>query len=197
MSPTTKLQVITTLITGSLALGAGCAMDAAPSSATADPRLPVVFEGATHSAAEFEGLAIHPVHFGVTKDSIRDGYVLAFTDPADRDASVSANLPKSTGTQSLLRHNSKFYRNTSFSDKVLELGPGEAALDLSGACNCLNQISSLKASDDALITRIYDLLNLTGDSFGIATGAEISNLASYTHNGFSWDNDTNSIEISP
>ncbi|HEU4731002.1 MAG TPA: hypothetical protein VFT22_24075 [Kofleriaceae bacterium] len=196
MSLITKLQV-GTLVLGSLAMSAGCGVDDPPSSTAADSRLPVVFEGKTYTAAEFDALALHPVHFGVTKDSIRDGYVLAFLDAAERDARVSEGHARSDGTQSILRHNSKFYRDVSFNDKVLELGPGEAALDLSGACNCLNQISSLKASDDALITRVFDLINLGGDSFGIATGAEISDLGPYTHNGFTWDNDINSIEISP
>ncbi len=201
MSDCSSHFVASILLSSSLALAAGCAVQGAEEVHDPDAelaaRLPVIFEGVTYEADDFDALGVHPVHFGVTEVSVRDGHVLAFSDEAERDRAVIGDRQVKGGTQNLLRHNSKFYADTSYGDKLLELGPGEASNDLAlHPCNCRNQISSLKASDDALITRVYDIEGLTGDSWGIATGAEISNLGQYTHNGFSWNNDINSISVS-
>lgn len=99
---------------------------------------------------------------------------------------------------SFLRHNSKFYEDQGYGNKLLELSPGESARDLgTHPCGCNNVISSLKASDDALYTKIYDFTNFASDTWWIATGAEISNLGNYTQSdGESWLNQISSIEVS-
>jgi hypothetical protein len=169
--------------------------------AEARPSAPVIFEGVRYAPAEFLALGVRPAHFASTVESARDGYVYAFAtaDERDRFATEQAlSRPGDDGKQSLFkRKESRFYDLTGYSDKVLELDPGEAVLDLStNPCGCNQDISSIKASEEALFTRVYDLPDLKGDSWSIPSGSEISNLGQYIRsNGQSWDQDISSIEL--
>ena len=189
---------LSVLFTGAIAMLPACATDV-PGEGAADTALPVVFEGIQYSARDFVALGLHSIHFTATPDSLQAGYVYAFVDPEARDRFALADLAQRPPVSSLLRTNSKFYDLVNFNDKFLELGPGEAVLDLSlHPCHCSNDISSIKASEHALLTKIFDLNNLStsGDSFAIASGAEIDDLSQLIRaNGQSWDQDINSIQV--
>lgn len=161
--------------------------------------VPVLLDGKMYSPAELAANEVGPLHYVSTYESIRDGYVMAFRSESQADA-FRGGYPVSkrkAETASLFpRTHSKFYDLTGYSDKFLELGVGESAVDLSShPCGCNNDISSLKASETATWTKIYDLPNLTGDSWAIPSGAEIDNLAIHFHNGFTWDQDISSIRV--
>jgi hypothetical protein len=122
--------------------------------------------------------------------------------PPQARAWPSDQLPKAAAAAAFNRNNSKFYRNASFSDKLLEVEVGEAVMDLDAhPCRCDQTISSLKASQDARWTKIYDAvdLNSTAGSWWIASGAEIRDLDLFSQpealGGELWDGDISSIEV--
>lgn len=176
-----------------------CAADAPTDPTAAETALPVIFEGAQYSARDFVALGVSPVHFTATPDSMQAGVVYAFTDSDERDRFALADLQQRRPTASFLRTNSKFYDLFNFDVKFLELGPGEAVIDLAlHPCHCSNDISSIKASEHALLTKIFDLTNFntSGDSFAIASGAEIANLSLLIRpDGKSWNNAISSIKV--
>jgi hypothetical protein len=188
------------LLAATTAVATGCAAtteggDEGPAT------LAIEFEGATYTPQEFSELGVSPVRFVSTVESAREGVVHAFATPAARDAFV-ASLPERAPTSSFNRNNSKFYEDPSYGNKLLELGVGEAVLDLgTHPCNCNQMISSLKASQDARWTKLYDAVDLDPD-FGewwIASGAEISDMRGYFQpsgmGGESWVNDVSSIQV--
>ena len=186
-------------IAGALVSVSACAADAPIEPTAADTALPVVFEGVQYSARDFVALGLGPIHFTATPDSLQAGFVYAFTDSDARDRFAIVDLEQRRPTAQLLRTNSKFYDLTNFNDKFLELGPGEAVIDLAlHPCHCANDITSIKASESALLTKIFDLVNFdtSGDSFAIASGAEIDDLSQLIRpSGQSWNNDVSSIKV--
>jgi hypothetical protein len=164
----------------------------------------VVFEGVTYSPREFAALGVSAAHFVSTVESARNGMVYAFATPIARDAFVE-RMPKPELAPSFNRNNSKFYEDPSYDKKLLEVGVGESVLNLgTHPCNCNQMISSIKASQDARWTKIYDAVDLNPD-FGewwIASGAEISNLALFDQlnetaadDDVTWVNDASSIQV--
>lgn len=191
--------VLFVTVTAILAI-TGCA--AAPETdAASAPQPSIVFEGTSYSQQTFNALGVAPVHYVSTVESARDGVVYAFATAAARDA-FTDRLPRPELRPAFNRNNSKFYEDPTFDKKLLEVGVGEAVRDLgTHPCNCDQMISSIKASQDARWTKVYDAVNLNPD-FGewwIASGAEISNLAGFSQptsaGGESWVNDISSIEV--
>lgn len=173
-----------------------------PVESEGDDAARVILDGVELTAEEFVALELPAVHFASTYESIRDGYVYAFTTEAERNDFTTDYLvePMVKGTERELfkRKNSKFYDLTGYSQKYLELSRGESAVNLSThPCSCNNDISSLKASETATWTTVYDLTNLSGDSWAIPSGSEISNLGNYYQSGGStWNQDISSIRVS-
>jgi hypothetical protein len=166
--------------------------------------LSVVFEGVTYSPREFAALGVTAPRLVSTVESTRTGLVYAFATATERDAYV-ARMPKPELVLSFNRNNSKFYEDPSYDKKLLEVGVGESVLNLgTHPCNCNQKISSIKASQDARWTKVYDAIDLNPD-FGewwIASGAEISDLALFNQGNetaddddVTWVNDISSIQV--
>lgn len=186
-------------------IATGCAADGeTAANANGEPTASIVFEGVSYSPREFAALGVSAPHLVSTAESARDGMVYAFATSLARDAFVDS-LPQKEFVPSFNRNNSKFYEDTSYGNKLLELGVGEAVLDLgTHPCNCNQMISSIKASQDARWTKIYDAVDLNPD-FGewwISSGAEIVDLSaiiqgneSSADSDVTWNNDISSIEV--
>ncbi len=163
----------------------------------------VIIDGLAYHADEVSELTDGFVHYAVTREANADGVILGFLDDASFEefrAGYLASLESAPGSLEAAlfqRKVSKFYNDTGFGDKLLELSPGASVRDLAtNACNCRNRIESVKAArKNSAGTMLYDFEEFGGDDLWIAPGAEITDLATRSHNGSSWANDANSLEV--
>ena len=186
-------------LAGALVVSA-CAVE--PSDVDRDGAMAVMFEGTMYTDEELFALGVAPVHYLSTRESARDGYAYAFASVEARD--LFASTIASTRTPVLaaaagVREQSRFFDFPNYQGFLLALAPGESVADLNGhPCQCADEIGSLKASQTASYTVLYDHPNFdaTGGTFWIDTGAELPDLTlRFQPGGANWYDDVDSIKV--